>query len=55
MADYEAYLDDLANDDYRDLPLCEICGTELVKICEKGEAWGSPYIHEYWMCPKCDD
>lgn len=54
MTDYEAYLEDLINDIYDEKPLCEICGCKLRKYTEKGEAWGSPYIYEYWACPHCN-
>ena len=56
MPEYKFYFDDSfeREDNYRDVPLCEVCGTELKKITEEGEAWGSPFIHEYWECPRCD-
>lgn len=54
MTDYEAYLEDISNDEYDDAPHCEICGAKLIKITEKGEAWGSPWSQEFWECPHCD-
>lgn len=54
MTDYEAYLEEIADEDYSEAPHCEICGAKLVKIIERGEARGSQYCQEYWQCPECD-
>lgn len=33
---------------------CKHCGCPLIKMNECGEAWGSDYIEELWICPVCD-